>query len=94
MTVDDVAVAGRSSAARTSAVTMPPEPGASARSSTTTRRRAASASRTASAGNGRNVVMPSTPIFSPPARSSSTASLSVPSTEPSATTTISASSVR
>ncbi len=78
-----------------SPVTMPPEPGASARSIAITLLAPASAARTASNGNGRNEMIPSTPIFIPcPSRSSSTTSLIVPCTEPSAITTVSASSSR
>ena len=58
------------------------------------RRRAPSAARTSSSGNGRKHLMPSAPIRTPWSRSSSTTSSIVPSTEPSATTTVSASSVR
>ena len=61
-------------------------------SSTTMRFAPASASRTAAMGQGRKQVMPSTPICWPCSRISSTVSLIVPSTEPSATTMASASS--
>ena len=77
----------------TSVESTPPKPMLNAFSTTTTRRAPASASRTALAGNGRNDVIPTTPIRSPASRRASTASLMVPSTEPRATTTVSASSV-
>ena len=79
---------------RTFDETMPPRPTARLFSITTTRLARASALRTAASGQGRKQVTPSTPIFAPPRRISSTVSLIVPSTEPSATTTVSASSVR
>ena len=53
-----------------------------------------SAARTSSSGNGRKHLMPRAPIFTPCSRSSSTTSSIVPSTEPSATTIVSASSLR
>ena len=83
--------------ARTSAVTMPPLPGASARSRTTTRHGRQPPARTARTdwtGNGRKLVMPSAPARMPSSRSSSIVSLTVPSTEPRATMISSASSVR
>ena len=46
------------------------------------------------AGTGGTQLMPSTPIATPSLRISSTTSLMVPITEPSATTMVSASSVR
>ena len=73
---------------------MPPMPTAKHFSITTMRLACAVASRIADTGNGRNEVIPSTPIFTPAARISSTVSLIVPSTEPSATTLVLASSSR
>ena len=69
-------------------------PMARAFSSTTILRAPATARRTSSAGHGRNVVMPTAPIRWPSLRSSSTVSFTVPSTDPRATTIVSASSVR
>ena len=60
-----------------------------------TRRHALERPRTAAAGNGRNEPMPTTPdALARRSRRSSTTSLIVPRTEPSATTTVSASSLR
>ncbi len=73
---------------------MPPAPTANAFSITTTRWARASASRTSSIGQGRKHLIASAPILTPCSRSSSTTSSIVPSTEPSATTIVSASSVR
>ena len=52
------------------------------------------ASRTSSRGHGRKHLIETAPIFTPCSRSSSTTSSIVPSTEPSATTIVSASSMR
>ncbi len=82
------------SAIRTLAETMPPTPTASAFSRTTTRSASFSTSRSSSIGNGLNDLIPTAPIFTPSSRSSSTVSWMVPSTEPSATTIVSASSAR
>ena len=78
----------------TSVESTPPKPALMAFSTTTTRRAPLSAFRTASMGNGRNEVMPSAPIRCPAARCMSMTSLIVPSTDPMATTTTSASALR
>ena len=67
---------------------------ANAFSSTTTRLAPARAFRTSSSGYGRKVFTPRAPMLTPSSRSSSTTSWIVPSTDPSASTTVSASSVR
>ncbi len=72
----------------------PPKPTLKARSTTTTLLAPERASRTACRGKGRKAVIPTTPTRSPASRRASTASLMVPSTDPSATTTVSAPSVR
>jgi hypothetical protein len=72
---------------------MPPMPTEKAFSRQTKRLALPIAASTALSGNGRNEVIPRTPIFSPRARRSSTTSLIVPSTDPSAMTTVSASSI-
>ena len=82
------------SAMATSVESTPPKPTLKAFSTTTTSRALPSALRTASIGKGRNEVMPSAPMRSPASRCSSTTSLIVPSTEPMATTTTSASALR
>ena len=79
---------------RTLAETMPPRPTPKAFSRTMTLFALPSAWRIAAVGHGRKQVMPSTPNRWPLSRSSSTVSLMVPSTEPRATTIVSASSVR
>ena len=63
-------------------------------SSTTTRAACCSAVRSAFSGNGRNEQMDTEPTRMPRRRIASTASCTVPLTEPSATTMVSASSVR
>jgi len=78
----------------TFAATIPPTPTEKARSSTITRSASSRASRTASIGKGRNEVSPTTPIAAPSSRISSIVSLSVPSTEPMARTTVRAPSQR
>ena len=78
----------------TSVESTPPKPTLMAFSTTTTCRASLSAFRTASIGKGRKEVMPSAPIRCPAARCVSTTSLIVPSTEPMATTTTSASALR
>ena len=78
----------------TSVESTPPKPTLKAFSTTTTCRALRRASRTASIGKGRNEVMPRAPIRCPAARCASTTSLIVPSTEPMATTTTSASALR
>src|SRR5579864_8817984 len=74
--------------------TIPPIPIDSAFSSTITRRALDSAARISSRGQGRKVLIPTHPILIPSSRRSSTTSSIVPSTEPSATTIVSASWLR
>ncbi len=78
----------------TSVESTPPKPTLKAFSTTTTLRAPLRASQTASIGKGRNDVMPSAPMRRPALRWVSTMSLIVPSTEPMATTTTSASALR
>src|ERR1019366_4721585 len=82
------------SAIRTSDASTPPIPRARFFSTTMTRRAPRSASRTAAAGNGRNVHRSSAPMGTPPARIASTTTSIVPFTDPIATTIVSAPSVR
>ncbi len=81
------------SVVRTLVETMPPTPTARLFSTTTTRFARSRYQRISVSGHGRKQETPSTPILCPFARSSSTVSLIVPSTEPSAITTVSASSM-